>query len=451
MENVDNLDKKLDSLFLTKQKMTGRDQADVTGLIGQYAHGNEPSHHIPYLYLYTNSPWKTQAKVQQIMADFYTAEPDGLCGNEDCGQMSAWYVMSALGLYAVRPGSPEYVLNVPAFPIITINRNEKARTILLTEGNLQDSYYRKSVSLNGNPLTGMFVSHADISGAKENIFRFETTNDVQLAQKMVVNTEQKGRQEKEKQYFAPIIIAKAKTFKDSLLIEIKGNTSTKEIRYTLNGEEPNEKENNKNTATKIYTHPFYISQNTTVKAKALYEEVKNDTEFATLYASPATEAAFYKINPNFRVSLQNCKPNSQYYADGEQSLIDGVRGDKNWRLGDWMGFQGQDVEVVVDLGKLQKVNKISLGCLQDFGSWIAMPKEVVFEIAKDGGEFEKIGSVKNDVSDKENENIIKDFVYPVNAYARRIRITAKNYGLLPDWHPGSGGETFIFMDEIEIE
>ena len=88
---------------------------DITGLIGQYAHGNEPSHHTAYLYNYTGKPWKSQEMVRQIMTTLYSSAPDGLCGNDDCGQMSAWYVLSALGFYPVTPGDDIYALGSPLF------------------------------------------------------------------------------------------------------------------------------------------------------------------------------------------------------------------------------------------------------------------------------------------------------------------------------------------------
>lgn len=108
-------EKRLDSLFTTRVPMTGRIQPDITGLIGQYAHGNEPSHHVAYLYNYCNRTDKTQKIVKKIMNEFYSDQPDGLCGNEDCGQMSAWYVLSALGIYPVDPVSGKFTLGLPAF------------------------------------------------------------------------------------------------------------------------------------------------------------------------------------------------------------------------------------------------------------------------------------------------------------------------------------------------
>ena len=105
MGGMEKLAGKLDSLFAAVTATTGRDQADITGLIGQYAHGNEPSHHMAYLYNYVNQPWKTQEMVQKIMNEMYSSNPDGLIGNEDCGQMSAWYVLSSMGFYPVTPAS----------------------------------------------------------------------------------------------------------------------------------------------------------------------------------------------------------------------------------------------------------------------------------------------------------------------------------------------------------
>jgi predicted alpha-1,2-mannosidase len=116
-----NFVNKLDSLFLANPQTKGRTQADITGLIGQYAHGNEPSHHIAYLYNFAQKPWKTQEKVNKILNTLYTNKPDGLCGNEDCGQMSSWYILSSLGFYPVTPGSNIYIIGLPIHKKASIN------------------------------------------------------------------------------------------------------------------------------------------------------------------------------------------------------------------------------------------------------------------------------------------------------------------------------------------
>ena len=125
----------LDSLFSADSRTTGRDQADISGLIGQYAHGNEPSHHMAYLYNYCGKPEKAQAIVDKVCKTFYKDSPDGLIGNEDCGQMSAWYVMSAMGIYAVCPGSNVYTTGVPQFYEVEIQREGKS-PFYITRGSL---------------------------------------------------------------------------------------------------------------------------------------------------------------------------------------------------------------------------------------------------------------------------------------------------------------------------
>ncbi len=117
----DNLEKWLDDLFTAPSETSGRHQVDITGLIGQYAHGNEPSHHMAYLYNFTKSPWKTQKYVHKILTELYFNDPNGLSGNEDCGQMSSWYVLSSLGFYSFAPGSDMYLLGTPLFDKYTIN------------------------------------------------------------------------------------------------------------------------------------------------------------------------------------------------------------------------------------------------------------------------------------------------------------------------------------------
>ena len=138
---------KLDELFTTSSQTTGRDQADVTGLIGQYAQGNEPSHHMVYLYNYVGMPWKTQELIHKICTEFYLNSPDGLIGNEDCGQMSAWYILTAMGFYPVCPGKGEYVLGTPVFEEVKINLENGKSFIVKRESsnvNRQNAFIWKN-------------------------------------------------------------------------------------------------------------------------------------------------------------------------------------------------------------------------------------------------------------------------------------------------------------------
>ena len=156
------LETRLDTLFTTSSQVDGEEASgDITGLIGQYAHGNEPSHHMAYLYNWTDAPWKGQERLDQIMQNFYTNEPDGIIGNEDCGQMSAWYVMSALGFYQVAPGIPVYTLGRPMIDKALIHVKSGIFEILVKNNSAANKYI-KEVKLNGKVLDTPFINHTDV-------------------------------------------------------------------------------------------------------------------------------------------------------------------------------------------------------------------------------------------------------------------------------------------------
>ena len=161
------LETRLDTLFTTSSQIDGAEASgDITGLIGQYAHGNEPSHHMAYLYNWTDSPWKGQEYLDFIMRNFYTNLPDGIIGNEDCGQMSAWYVLSAIGLYQVCPGIPVYALGRPIVNKATLPMQNGTLEILV-HNNAAANKYVKEVKWNGKPLDKPFITHTElIQGGK---------------------------------------------------------------------------------------------------------------------------------------------------------------------------------------------------------------------------------------------------------------------------------------------
>lgn len=153
---------KLDSLFIVKGDMGKEASNDITGLIGQYAHGNEPSHHITYLYGYVGQPGKTADKVRYILDSLYTTRPDGLTGNEDVGQMSAWYVLSAMGFYPVNPANGAYVFGSPVFDAVTIRLAHGKTFRLNTVNNSATNRYINRVWLNGKPYTKGYLLHSTL-------------------------------------------------------------------------------------------------------------------------------------------------------------------------------------------------------------------------------------------------------------------------------------------------
>ena len=425
--------RKLDELFTTESKTTGREQADITGLIGQYAHGNEPSHHMAYLYDYVGQPWKTQRRVRQIMDNFYLAEPAGLIGNEDCGQMSAWYVMSAAGFYPVTPGAPLYAIGTPLFPELRFNLENGKSFVVKARGVSARNIYIQSATLNGQPYSHSYLLHKDLMKGGELVFQIgPQPNFVWGSGTADVPTSHISAA---KLVLVPVIEAPAKTFKEQMEVVIPSRSGQQRIYFTTDESEPD-------TNSQVFARPFVIRKTTTVKAIAV-----GSNGARSLIAS----AVFQKIPHEWSISIAS-HYSSQYAAGGDLALIDGVRGNRNFSTGSWQGYEGQDFVAVIDLGKIQEIRKLGAGFLQDIGSWIWMPRRVEFELSTDGERYTPATAIANDVSDKEYGVVMRDFVHTIPTQrARYVRVKAINHGRMPEWHPGKGGEAWIFVDEIVIE
>ncbi len=417
---------KLDELFTTKEALTGREQPDITGLIGQYAHGNEPSHHIAYLYNYGGQPFKTQRLVRTILNDFYKTDPDGLIGNEDCGQMSAWFLLSSLGFYEVAPSAPQYDLGSPLFKQAKIHL-ENGKTIeIKTINNSKSAIYINAVKLNGKPYHATFLKHSDLeNGAiieiemsdKPNETWFTTFSDTHIESNFAA---------------VPIIDAPERMFKDSLKITLKTIEKNASILYSMDENEPN----------LLYTQPFTIDKISTIKALVLTNKGKK-SDIAT--------AKFLKLPHDWKVKLFSTY-NRQYTGGGAIGLIDGLRGTTNFASSEWQGYQPEDFIAVIDLQKEIEINQLGGGFLQSARSWIWMPTQIDFETSLDNISFTPVATIKTDISIEEMESIIRDYKTKIKpTKARYVRIKAKNLGKIPAWHPGAGNDSFIFVDEIFIE
>jgi predicted alpha-1,2-mannosidase len=154
---------KLDSLFMVKpQKKYDFASGDMSGMMGQYAHGNEVSQHIPYLYNYLGQPWKTQERVRMIMTSQYDITPEGYCGNEDTGQMSAWYIFSAMGFYPINHGQGQYIIGTPLFDRVEFDHGFGRKLIVVARNNNDKNFYIQSVKLNGKAYTKKWFQHGDL-------------------------------------------------------------------------------------------------------------------------------------------------------------------------------------------------------------------------------------------------------------------------------------------------
>ncbi len=161
---------KLDALFNGPSTLPANAPPDIAGLVGQYAHGNEPDQHAAYLYAYVGAPWKTQAMVRRLCTEMYKADPDGVIGNDDCGQMSAWFILSALGFYPVDPVSGIYVLGSPLFDVAEVRVGDGKLLRIRAEGNAPDKPYVQSVRWNGREWRHNWITHKDLIQGGELLF-----------------------------------------------------------------------------------------------------------------------------------------------------------------------------------------------------------------------------------------------------------------------------------------
>ncbi|MGV3695913.1 GH92 family glycosyl hydrolase [Flavobacterium sp.] len=396
---------KLDEMFNAPSKTTGREQVDVTGLIGQYAHGNEPSHHMAYLYNYIGKPEKAQEKIHFILDNFYKNTPDGLIGNEDCGQMSAWYVLSSMGVYKVTPGQTYWSTVTPYFSSMKLNLEDGKPRIITKE---------------------TFKNY--LSVLDTDLEQYMTNEEIDVASAVPEDFTSKAI------VAAPVILAESKAFKDKITVEILSQ-QTSPIFYTVDEQDARD-----DITFVPYNKPFEISKSCMVRA---YCQV-NDSKSGTVAAN------FFKKPKNYSIAVKS-KYNPQYHAGGPDGLLDGINGTENWRKGDWQGYQGQDFEAVVDLQQPKTITTFSADFLQDSRSWILMPTKVEYYVSDDNVNFKLVGTVQNTIDPKDTDNKIRNFEINKKLKTRYVKIKAHNFGKLPEWHQGFGGDAFIFIDEITIK
>ena len=334
----------LDSLFEGHNAMSGRDQADVTGLIGMYAHGNEPSHHAAWLYSYFGHPEKTEKYVHKILNELYTSKPDGLCGNEDCGQMSAWYVLASLGRYEVCPGRGLWDTTKPIFKVKDFEWSTGREGLHICFG------FPDSLRITPCPI------YSD--------WRMQSNRD-----KVTDSSAQ-----------------------------WPGMQRSQMVRHV---------------------------------------EVKTSTDKHVTYLT---------------------QPAPQYIENGPEGMVDRIYGTTNYRIGGWQGWQG-DMVAVVELDKEQTVHIVGVNCLENMRSWIFYPKSVKIEYGTDGKNWKQYGTVpklvdapgEKSAQQRQEESSTQLFAVKKTARAKYLKVTAQNYGALPDWHISAGEQAWLFADEIIIK
>ncbi len=377
---------RVDELFNAKTETTGREQSDITGLIGQYAHGNEPSHHTAFLYnygliCYEPSCYASYKKVKQIMSEQYHNTPDGLCGNEDCGQMSAWYVLAKNNLYSVCPGKPEF---------ITFNPYLQVDHKYILGGH--------EVKVNERPMS-------------------------KVSDYLILPM--------------PIIQGPQTSFTDPVEIFVYCADTAVAVVSSVFRTGQNAMNNHGFGESR-----FMIDNETRVESYA----VKNES-----FRSKRESANFQKRKSD--IVITSLTPfSNQYHAGGNEALIDGMRGSSDFRVGAWQGWQGQNVQVQIDLGSHQIISSISLSCIEEIKSWIWFPSEIEFFVSGDPSDYMSVGVIKNDGATNDESAKTKEFTLQQQTAGRYVMLVVKPaFDIIPNWHLGAGGKPWIFADEIIIK
>ena len=449
LESSKNLEARLDALFSEKEQTTGRTQSDITGLIGQYAHGNEPSHHITYLYNYTAHPEKGQEIIKQICDSFYTNTPDGLIGNEDCGQMSAWYVFSSMGFYPMTPGSNEYYSGVCTFDSVRIRGENDSFFRIISSAKVGSQFYvllddNESSSQNILYQKGASVlEHNKIVNGYLTYFGIPTnpTNHTKIIDRLIID-ENLVLMNKMRYSVVPLIKGKS-IFDKSTSVCLEALDKDQSIWYWLNDDSVN---------VKKYVKPFEINSNTNVSAYSKLEMDQSPFGAESISIqdySPTISASFYK-KPNNWTCIPSIQPNSQYTGGGDDALIDGIHGTANWQAGRWQGYQNEVVTFDLDFKENKEIQEVQVGFLQDARSWILMPSKV--EVYLDG----KLIGTTSYSPDAFTEGIfLETITVKLDRKTRTNKLQIKIYsaGKLPEGHQGQtmGGDAFFFVDELKIK
>ena len=411
------LSTRLDALFEAGTSTTGRQQSDITGLIGQYAHGNEPSHSFAYLYAVSDRPQRVEIYVDRILRELYADRPDGLSGNEDCGQMSAWYVWSALGLYPLLPGDTRLVVGKPLFPKMTLRAGDASIAIVSDIHGGQPDHVEQ-VRWNDRDLAeGRWIERGEL--LKGGTLHFD------LGPRAGSTGVPPGEEQAswDGPAAVPILDAASRTFLDSLVVNVRCLTPG-ELYFRIN-----------DGMEQRYTGPIVLRESATVTAR---------------HGDARVTGRYLRIPGGRTVSLQS-RYAAQYAAGGDGALVDGLRGGTDFRTGEWQGYEGQDVVFSVDMERMERLGRIGLSVLQDPKSWIWYPAEVEIITSMNGRQWSSTvvpNAVSRDLQGARQQVLWAELGERKVKY---IRVVARYAGPCPEGHPGAGGTSWVFADELILE
>jgi hypothetical protein len=336
-----------------------------------------------------------------------------------------------MGFYPVCPGQNIYVLGSPIFDKVTINL-ENGKKFVISARNVSDqNKYIQLAALNGGAYSYPYIKHQDImNGGDLKLLMKDTPNKLWGFD----NSALFSMHPVEGGVLMPYVASKGETFYDSLTLKLMCETPNVNIRYTLDGIEPD-------FNSPIYEGPLTIRKDLTIKAFAYIDKNKESFTMTTNF-----------IKSKYPPAVYSTPFNERYTGSGAMALTDGKTGTTNYQNGEWQGFEGNDLDAVIDLTKPTIINNLSIGFLNDPDKWIFLPREVIFSVSDDGNNFKRVADILNDISINNTNEMIKRFSSDVNGVsARYLKVSAINIGVCPPWHKGAGEKAWIFADEIDIK
>ncbi len=420
---------------------------DEAGYIGRYGHGHGPSLQMPYLYVFAAQPWKTQSLVRQIMNDFYDDSPAGLISSDDYGQLSAWYVFNSLGFYPVCPGDNKYIFGSPSVKKAVLHLADSVQFVILAENNSNQNRFVQSVSLNGEILNRAYLYHDEILAGGELIFEMgpspNTTWATDEALLPDAKAADKHHNEKGPLNFStlPPYERLGKTiFFGKQHIQLQSQTPDSDIRYNLSGKRPTRKDTE-------YQKPIEIDRTTVLKAVAYSDSLPRSPIYRKQYFHSVTAR---KRTP-IRV-LENINAPAYGAERSVRQLFDLQLAEKYAADIAWMGWEGNDLDVLLDLRKKEKIKSVTFRYLVDTDEAIFPPRSVTIKGSIDQENFVRLGSRFDKQPKGDMDREIRTVTVTIKPrQSRYLHIVIKNAGDLPAWHSDRGNPAKLFIDEVMID
>ncbi|OSZ66856.1 hypothetical protein CAP40_13525 [Sphingomonas sp. IBVSS2] len=432
----------LEGIFTDTRPIGGEQHVDISGFVGRYAHGDEPGHHMAWLFNLVGEPWLTQLYVNRLVREMYADRPDGLVNNEDLGQMSAWYLLATLGFYPVAPGDLTYQITAPHHRRATIAL-ENGKRFVIEAGNLTpENIFVQSATLDGKPYPHSYIRHERIMAG--GVLRFEMGPKPNRAwgsdpreTSLGAFDDKVPAEVPHRAAWAPFDPDATAYFAGSRAVDLQTAEPGAVIRYTLDGREPDGR-------SRRYAGPLRISHDTVLKAVALREGLATSTIFEKHYARAATVG----LGPGYpRIAI--AEPDMPYgRADGAM-LIDQQRGTRFYGDKKWSGRLG-DITATIDLGRSRPVRSVTIGYLDDPMNGILVPRRIEIWAGSEAGALSLVGS-RDVAAPRAIRQAVDRLRIPVRGSFRQYQVRVLSAGTMPPGLSPPGRKAWLFLDEILLQ